>query len=246
MTPFSLTGKTILITGASSGIGAACAIECSRAGAMVVLTGRDDNRLQDTMVKLAGEDHESHICDLTIPDSLSSLVSVLPKLDGVVLCAGINQSLPVTFLTRKKIDRIFDINFFSQVELVRLLIKKKLLGNGASIIAMSSIGGTSVFTPAASAYGASKAALLSWMKSAAREFAPKIRINCVCPGHVNTPMNNSGEITEEAYRTYEDSIPMKRFAEPEEVAYGVIYLLADASRWVTGSVLTIDGGASLV
>lgn len=246
MNPFSLYGKTILVTGASSGIGAACAFECSRTGATVVLTGRDVNRLQNILSKLQGNNHTSHSCDLNIVDSLNSFVCSLPQLDGVVLCAGVNQSLPLSFLTRKKIDRIFDINFFSQVELVRLLVKNKLLNSGASIVAMASIGGISVFPPAASAYGASKAALLSWMKTAAREVAPKIRINCICPGHVNTPMNRPGNISEEQYHDYKDIIPMKRFAEPEEIAYGVVYLLSDATKWMTGSVLTIDGGSSLL
>ena len=128
---------------------------------------------------------------------------------------------------------------------MRLAVKKKILNEDASIVALSSIGGNATFSPGAAAYGASKAALLSWMKTAAKEFAPKYRINSVCPGQVNTPMNVGGDITVEQYETYRESIPMKRFGEPEELAYGVIYLLSDASRWVTGMALTIDGGTTL-
>ena len=169
----------------------------------------------------------------------------MPMLDGIVLCAGVNLTLPIGFFTRKKVDSIFDTNFFSQIELLRLLIKKKLLKGGASVVAISSIGGNSTFTPGATAYGASKAALLSWMKTAAKELAPRIRVNCICPGQVNTPMNDNTEISEEQYEAYKNSIPMKRFGEAEEIANGAMYLLSDAASWVTGTSLVIDGGTTL-
>ncbi|WP_251623396.1 SDR family NAD(P)-dependent oxidoreductase [Odoribacter lunatus] len=245
MIPLGLEGKTILVTGASSGIGAACALECSRSGANVVITGRNGERLQQTMDALDGNRNKQVLCDLTLEDELNLLIDQLPKLDGIVLCAGINQTLPLAFLSRKKVDKIFNTNFFSQVELLRLLIKNKLLNEGASIVAMSSIGGTASFTLGAAAYGASKAALLSWMKSAARELAPKVRVNCIAPGQVNTPMNVSSNITEEQYQAYQDSIPMKRFGEPEEIAYLAVFLLSDAAKWIAGSVMTIDGGTTL-
>lgn len=245
MNPFSLEGKTILVTGASSGIGAATARECSRAGANVIATARNEARLEDVCSSLEGSGHLIIPCDLTDEESLKMFIASLPRLDGAVMCAGINQTLPVAFLTRKKIDGIFNTNFFSQIELLRLLLKKKLLNEHASVIAISSIGGTSTFSPGAAAYGASKAALLSWMKTSAKELAPKYRINCICPGQVNTPMNATSEISSEQYEAYRNSIPMKRFGEPEEIAFAALYLLADASRWITGTALTIDGGSSL-
>lgn len=245
MNPFSLKGKTILVTGASSGIGAATAIECAKAGAALVITGRNEERLNAICSSLEGEGHVMLVCDLNDEEQTKSLISSLPKLDGVVLCAGINQTMPISFLTRKKMDGIFNTNFFSPVELTRLIIKKKTLNENASIVALSSIGGNETFTPGAAAYGASKAALLSWMKSAAKELAPKYRVNCICPGQVNTPMNASGDITEEQYESYRKSIPMKRFGEPAEIAYCAVYLLSDASRWVTGSSFIIDGGTTL-
>lgn len=245
MNPFSLEGKTILVTGATSGIGASTAVECANAGSRLVITGRNEERLNSTYSKLKGENHIKLVCDLNDEEQMKSLVSSLPKLDGIVLCAGVNQTMPITFLTRKKIDGIFNTNFFSPVELMRLIIKKKSLNENASIVALSSIGGNETFSPGAAAYGASKAALLSWMKTAAKELAPKYRVNCICPGQVNTPMNAAGDITEEQYETYRNSIPMKRFGEPEEIAYCAIYLLSDASRWVTGSTFTIDGGTTL-
>lgn len=245
MNIFSLEGKTILITGASSGIGAAIAIECSKAGAKLIIIGRNEERLNATYSALEGIGHIGLICDLKDEEAIKKLVSSLPKLDGLVLCAGINKTMPISFLTRKKIDEIFDINFFSPVELLRLMIKKKILNENASIVAMSSIGGNDVFTPGAAAYGASKAALLSWMKTTAKELAPKFRVNCICPGQINTPMNATQEITEEQYESYRNSIPMKRFGKPEEIAYCAIYLLSEASRWITGSTFIIDGGTTL-
>lgn len=245
MSPFSLEGKTILITGASSGIGAAAAIECAKARAALVITARNEERLTSVFGQLEGSNHVWHPCDLNDEEQVKSLVSSLPKLDGAILCAGINQTIPLAFLTRKKIDSLLNTNFFSPVELLRLLIKGKRLNENASIVAISSIGGNSTFTPGAAAYGASKAALLSWMKTAAKELAPRYRVNCFCPGQVNTPMNATGEISEDLYEAYRNSIPMKRFGEPEEIAYCAIYLLSDASKWVTGSAITIDGGTTL-
>jgi len=245
MNPFSLEGKTILVTGASSGIGASTAIECAKAGANLVITGRNEGRLNNTYSDLQGSGHIGLVCDINDEEQVKAMMSSLPKLDGVVLCVGVNQTLPIAFLTRTKINSIFDTNFFSSVELMRMILKKKLLNECGSVVALSSIGGTASFTPGAAAYGASKAALLSWMKTSARELAPRFRVNCICPGQVNTPMNATGEISEEQYEAYKNSIPMKRFGEPEEIAYAAIYLLSDASKWVTGSALTIDGGTTL-
>lgn len=243
--PFSLLGKTVFVTGASSGIGRATAIACAKSGASLVATGRNEERLCCLTKALADKDVKALIADLTNEDQLKRLVAELPPLDGVVLCAGINQTLPVSFLTRKKVDTVFGTNFFSQIELLRLLIKKKLLKEGASVVAISSIGGNSAFTPGAAAYGASKAALLSWMKTAAKELAPRIRVNCICPGQVNTPMNDNTEISREQYDAYKNSIPMKRFGEAEEIADGAVYLLSDAASWITGTSLVIDGGTTL-
>lgn len=245
MNPFSLEGKTILVTGATSGIGASTAIECAKAGARLVITGRNEERLNAIFSELQGDGHIKSVCELNDDTQTKSLVSSFSKLDGLVLCAGINQTLPISFFTRKKIDDVFNTNFFSPIELLRLIIKNKVLNKEASVVAVSSIGGNGSFSPGAAAYGASKAALLSWMKTAAKELAPKYRFNCICPGQVNTPMNAIGDITEEQYEMYRNSIPMKRFGEPQEIAYGIIYLLSDASRWVTGSALTIDGGTTL-
>lgn len=243
--PFSLQGKTILVTGASSGIGRSTAIECSRMGARVIITGRNEERLAETLSNLEGSGHAMIAADLTNEESFTNLVASLDILDGAALCAGVGATLPISFSSRKKIDAVFETNFFSQIELLRLLQKKKKLNNGASIVGISSIGGNESFNMGIGAYGASKAAFRSILKTAAKEMAPKVRVSCILPGQVNTPMVQKGTLTEEQYDAYKETVPMKRFAEPEDVALGVVYLLSDASSYITGSDLKIDGGVTL-
>ncbi len=244
--PFSLEGKTVLVTGASSGIGRATAIECSKMGATAVITGRNAERLQETFNALEGEGHRQVIADLSEKEGIESLVGQLPPLDGVALCAGIGLTLPVQFSTREKFDKIFNTNFFSTVETTRLLYKKKILKPGSSLVVIVSIGGITSFNYGSGIYGASKAALNSFMKFCAREFAVRqIRVNCICPGMVETPLIHRGTLTEEQYQQYMQTYPLKRFGRPEEIAYGAIYLLSDASSWVTGTNLFIDGGGTI-
>lgn len=246
--PFSLAGKTILITGASSGIGRETAIACSRMGATVVITARNAERLQETMNSLHrdGQEHKQLTADLTLTDEVTRLVASLPPLDGAVLCAGNSTTLPLQFGTREKFDNMFDVNFFAPVELLRLLYKKKLLVKGASVVLLASIGGTHSFMPGNGVYGASKAALNSLMKYAAREYASrKIRVNSICPGMVDTPLIHRGTITEEQLAEDAKKYPLGRYGRPDDIANGAIYLLSDASSWLTGHDLVIDGGFSI-
>lgn len=242
---FSLAGKTILVTGASSGIGRQTAIDCSRMGAHILLNGRNEERLKSTLDELEGNKHRLVAGDLNDENSLSQIVDSVEYLDGVVLCAGVCITLPVQFATRKKISTVFETNFFSQTELLRLLLKKKKLTDGASVVAISSIGGNRSFNVGIAPYGASKAALLSWMKTAAKELASRIRVNCVLPGQVNTPMTLNTELSEEQYESYKQTVPMKRFAETTDITPAVIFLLSDASSYMTGAEIVIDGGVTL-
>ena len=243
--PFSLEGKTILVTGASSGIGQATAIACSKLGANVVITGRDQGRLQTT-ADLMGTTASQLVADLTDQTDLENLVAALPPLDGAVLCAGNSTTLPLQFGTREKFDDMFDVNFFAPVELMRLIYKKKVLQKGASVVLLASIGGTHSFMPGNGVYGASKAALNSVMKYAAREYASrKIRVNSICPGMVDTPLIHRGTITEEQLAEDAKRYPLGRYGKPEDIANGAIYLLSDASSWLTGHDLVIDGGFSI-
>lgn len=243
--PFSLQGKTILVTGASSGIGQATAIICAQMGAEVVITGRDAERLQTT-ADLSGTVKEQIAADLTNNEDVERLVAALPPLDGAVLCAGNSTTLPLQFGTREKFDDMFNVNFFAPVELLRLMYKKKILQKGASVVLIASIGGTHSFMPGNGVYGASKAALNSLMKYAAREYASrKVRVNSICPGMVDTPLIHRGTITEEQLAEDAKRYPLGRYGKPDDIANGAVYLLSDASSWLTGHDLVIDGGFSI-
>lgn len=243
--PFTLKGKTILVTGASSGIGQATAIECAQMGAEVVITGRDTERLQAT-ADLVGTTKTLIAADLTNQEDVERLVASLPPLDGAVLCAGNSTTLPLQFGSREKFDEMFNVNFFAPVELLRLMYKKKVLQKGASVVLIASIGGTHSFMPGNGVYGASKAALNSLMKYAAREYASrKIRVNSICPGMVDTPLIHRGTITEEQLAEDAKRYPLGRYGKPDDIANGVVYLLSDASSWLTGHDLVIDGGFSI-
>ena len=246
--PFSLEGKSILVTGASSGIGAQTAIDCSKMGANVIITGRNEERLNKTLESLEGEGHKAIVADLNNEEDIENLVSNLPKLNGAVLCAGVGFTLPFVFCTRPKLDDVFNINFFAPIELLRLLTKKKKFEAGSSVVFVSSIGGVNVFNVGNSVYGASKGALNTMVKQIALEIAPKkIRVNSVNPGMINTKLIREGmTLTEEQLKADEDRYPLKRYGETSDVSNGIIYLLSDASCWVTGHALVIDGGVSLV
>lgn len=244
--PFSLAGKTILVTGASSGIGQATAIECSKMGARLIVTGRNEERLAETLANLEGEGHSCIIAELTAQDGIERVVAEAGQVDGVVLCAGTVVTYPFLFATRERLDQIFDINFFSPVELLRLLVKKKNIGHGSSVVFVSSVGGVYAVTPGNSIYGASKNALHAMMRSCALELATrKIRVNSVNPGMVETPLIKIEAFSKEDTAKDLAKYPLGRYGKPNEIANGIIYLLSDASAWVTGASLVIDGGVSL-
>ena len=236
----------VLVTGGSSGIGREAALECARMGADVVITGRDAGRLQETFDQIEASQKSQIVADLTVADDIDRLVASLPALDGAVLCAGNSTTLPLQFGTREKFDEMFDVNFFAPVELLRLLYKKKRLNKGASVVLIASIGGTHSFMPGNGIYGASKAALNSVMKYAAREYASRrVRVNSICPGMVDTPLIHRGTITDEQLAEDAKRYPLGRYGQPSDIAHGVVYLLSDASSWLTGHDLVIDGGFSI-
>ena len=244
--PFSLAGKTILVTGASSGIGQETALACARMGAAVVITGRNQERLQETYDRLETSSKTQILADMTCQEDVDRLVAALPPLDGAVLCAGISTTLPLQFGSREKFDEMFNVNFFAPIELLRLIYKKKVLNKGASVVLLASIGGTHSFMPGNGVYGASKAALNSVMKYAAREYASrKVRVNSICPGMVDTPLIHRGTITEEQLAEDAKRYPLGRYGQPADIANGALYLLSDASSWLTGHDLVIDGGFSI-
>ena len=243
--PFTLIGKTVLITGASSGIGRATAIECAKLGATCVLCGRNEQRLQETLQALEGANHIVIAADLLSEEGIQAIANQAPKLDGVVCNAGINMMAPIYFLKSEEINTVFQTNVVAPMNLMNALLRKKCINNQASLVFISSMDAVNP-DAGSSAYAASKAALTSFMRSCAKELAPrKIRSNAIQPGLVETGMMHNGYVSEEDLEKNKQHYLLKRFAQPEEIAWSVVYLLSDASSFMTGSIITIDGGATI-
>lgn len=245
--PFSLEGKTILITGASSGIGRATAVECSKMGAQLFLTGRNEQRLIETMELLDGNNHSYIPADLTDDNDMQNLIASIPPLDGLVNNAGIQKYMPTQFITEEDLLRILKTNTIAPILLTRTLVKKKKMKNPSSVVFTSSIAGNFKCSPGNAMYSTSKGAISGFMRNSAVDLAAKgIRCNAVNPGMIVTPiMTENSALTEEQWEENKKLYPLKRFGKPEDVAFAIIYLLSDASSWVTGSSLIIDGGRIL-
>ena len=244
--PFSLEGKTILVTGASSGIGRATAIECAKMGARLFITGRDLSRLEETGKMLVGNGHDWKVADLSEHKGIGAIIESVPQLDGFVPAAGFTRLLPIPFVEHDDLSHILQVNTQAPILLTKGLVKNKKLNKGSSVVFVSSIAGVYSVSPGNGMYSATKGAIQAFMKSAALELAAKkIRCNAVNPGLVNTNILSEGKLTNEQLKAREELYPMKRFGEPEEVAYAIIYLLSDAAGWVTGTSLLIDGGFTL-
>ena len=242
--PFSLEGKTILVTGASSGIGRAIAIECSKSGATVYLTARNKERLEETLASMEAGEHRIITADLTNQQEVSNLAETVEKLDGIVLNSGINDKSIIKKLDNEFISMMMDTNFSGPAMLMQSLLKNKKINKTASIVFMSSV---SAFYPSVSnaMYAASKAAINQFAKVLALEVLTlKARVNCIQPAFVETEMLKKytlDNVIDEIRANY----PLGRFAKPEEIAYAAIYYLSDASQLVTGTSLVIDGGYTL-
>lgn len=244
--PFSLLDKTILVTGASSGIGKATAIECSKMGAHVIITARNKERLEQTFSLLSGDGHCMIIADLSTESDIERLISEIPIVDGMSFNAGISCIKPVLFYKESDMHNVFQTNTIAAVLLTKLLNKKKKLSKNASLVYTSSIEGPFGTGKGNGIYGMSKSALSAFMKTAALELAAKgIRCNTVNPGMVNTPLIRSGEISEEQLQQDAQKYPLGRYGEPTEIALSIVYLLSDAAAWITGTELKIDGGITL-
>lgn len=244
--PFSLEGKTILVTGAASGIGRATAIQCAEMGAKVILVDLNEQGLKDSMALISRDDTEYRALDLTDLDKLIEMVGSLPKLDGVASNAGIVLSLLAKFSEPKDMERIFKINTFSHINLIQQLIAQKKLNKGASIVFTSSMSGVYCGIAGGSLYGATKAALVGYSKALALELAPRgIRVNTVHPGMIETPLTNGTALSKELLEEDAKNYPLGRYGKPEEVAAAMCYLLSDATVWMTGTQLLLDGGYSL-
>lgn len=247
--PFSLENKVILVTGASSGIGRTTAIECSKMGASVIITGRNETRLKETFDSLdgtSGQSHQMMVSDLSSEETVYSFADTLPPIDGASLNAGIVKTLPVKFINNADLSEVLNTNLIGPVLLVQRLLKKKKISKGCSIVFTSSIGGVMISTIGNTMYGISKGGLNAFMKGFALEMAANgIRSNSVNPGFVATNILSSGIISDEQLKKNMAAYPLGRFGRPEDIAYAIIYLLSDASSWVTGHTLVVDGGVIL-
>lgn len=248
---FSLESKTVLITGASSGIGKATAIACAEAGARVVLTGRNVERLEATLSELRTRTdvldatHLVIAAELCAQEEINRLVDAMPELDGAFLCAGVSDTTPVKYMNSESIQRVLSINLEAPMLLTQRMLLKKKIKKGASLVFMSSMGVEQV-APGLGIYAASKSGLNAFMRAVATEQASrKVRANAVMAGMVKTELIDTlSQLTEEDIKRDEAKYPLG-YGNPEDVANAVIYLLSDASRWMTGMTLKLDGGASL-
>ena len=244
--PFSLDGKTVLVTGAASGIGRATAIQCADMGAKVILADLNEQGLKESMALISRDDTEYRALDLTDLDKLIEMVGSLPKLDGVASNAGIVLSLLAKFSEPIDMERIFKINTFSHINLIQQLIAQKKLNKGASIVFTSSMSGVYCGIAGGALYGATKSAILGYSKALAIELAPRgIRVNTIHPGMIETPLTQGTALSKELLEEDAKNYPLGRYGKPEEIAYAIVYLLSDATVWMTGSQLLIDGGYSV-
>ncbi|MBO5950266.1 MAG: SDR family oxidoreductase [Fibrobacteraceae bacterium] len=246
--PFSLENKTILITGASSGIGRQCAIDCSKMGAKVVLIARNEERLNETRSMMEGNGHVLVCQDLTcfekIPDIVKNIVKQIGALDGVLHCAGISNTEPLKLYGVDRLEEFFGANVFGAVMLTREICKLKNINkNGASIVFFASVAGI-VGESCKSAYSMTKGALISGTRALAVEYSKKnIRVNSVSPGVIETPINAKQKyMVEPELRAQFEAKHLLGLGKTTDISNACIYLLSDASRWVTGQNLIVDGG----
>lgn len=245
-TSFSLKGKKILITGASSGIGRSCAVIASKLGAEVILTSRRKEQLKATLDLLEGSGHQIILADLRNPSDRECLVQDLPELDGVVFCAGKIDPFPVKFLSEEKIMDLMQLNFYSTALLSANLLRQKKLKEYSSLVYLSSFGAHHTYKGGA-IYASSKLAIEGFSKVIAQENkALKIRTNCIAPAMVETEVYTEAtrQISEEAMAKHTELYPLG-IGQPEDVANTAAFLLSPASRWMTGQTIFLDGGLSL-
>ena len=245
--PFSLEGKQIMVTGAASGIGRSICVEASKLGAQVILVDLNEERTKTTLSLMQSGNHHIRIIDLTMQDQVKSMLESVGELDGLVNCAGVALTLPFKFTTESELTRMMSINFYGPVLLTQQLLKVKKIKNKASIVYMASIDGTVTGHIGNSIYSATKGAIMGMTRSQALELASRgISVNCVSTARVNTTLIKRENISEEHVQANMQLYPMKRYAEPEEIAYYIIYLLSDASTYTTGTNLVIDGGFTIL
>ena len=243
---FSLKDKLIIVTGASSGIGRGVAIMCSQLGAKTILLGRNKERLKETMDSLENSGHTSYSLDINDENETDNFIESLDKIDGIVHSAGIAQSQLFSFLKKEDLEQIFNTNFIAPALITKKILKRKKINKNSSIVFISSISGPEVTFLGGSAYSASKSAVCGLAKTMALELASKgIRVNTVLPGMIQTDLINSIDSSSEDIENDKKKYPLGDYGKPEDVAGSVCFLLSNASKWMTGTDLKLDGGLTL-
>ncbi len=242
---FSLAGKSVLVTGATSGIGRQIAIDAARAGARVTLSGRNEQRMAEVLSNMSASNHESFLMDLSQASDIDEAINKMTNFDALVFNAGALKTIPVRFVKQEDIDQLFQVNFNSIVILVQKLLKAKKINDGAAIVMISSAS-TLKFTLGNSMYAATKAALNAYTRALALELAPKrIRVNAVLPGMIETNILQNSSIGAAELELHKKNYPLGRFGNPSDVSNLVHFLISDASAWMTGSQIVLDGGYTL-
>lgn len=246
---FSLEGKKILIVGATSEIGESTAVKCAKLGGMLWLSGRNVEKLQLVSEQVREEAPECQltvdICDLKSDASVDAFVEKLPRLDGVVFVPGTLKTLPCKLQQKQDVMDAFEINFNAVVLMMTKLMRMKKINKGASIVFVSSVAGNLLAEKGNSLYGASKAALCAYAKTLALELAGrKVRVNNMVLGMVKTRFLENFSLGEEDFIQDEARYPLG-YGEPDDVSGGIVFLLSDESRWMTGTNLLMDGGRTL-
>jgi NAD(P)-dependent dehydrogenase (short-subunit alcohol dehydrogenase family) len=243
---FSIRGKNVLITGASSGIGFQTALQCDLEGANLIACGRNLAALDNLFSQMTGDSHKKIVADLATEEGIRMVIENCGQLDGFVHCAGVVIPFPVQFLTRKKVEETFSVNYIAAVEITSLLLKRRKLNNGASVVFLSSVSSQHPFKGGA-LYSGSKSALEAFSRTVSIEFANKrIRANCISPAMVKTPIYDemNKNVEKETVQEHLNKYPLG-VGEPADVANAIIFLLSNASKWITGVNLVMDGGLSL-
>lgn len=245
--PFSIEGKTFLVTGAASGMGRATALTCARMGANVVAADFNEEGLDALSKEMLQGSHLFISMNLADETTWETLLETIPVVDGIAGCAGIASMKPFSFIDKSDFDKVFGVNFFGPVLLVKSLLKKKKIAKGGSVVFVSSVDGPKVVHAGNSVYSASKNALVGMARNMAIDLAVKqIRVNCVLPGTTDTPLIRTANVSEEDLANNAKQFPLKRFGKPEDMANAIIFLLSDASSFITGTELTVDGGYSII